>query len=167
LAKRRILAEFLGHPWYTFRQFLNLALCHKLPDLCVTVHRDKFGGDLDQDIDVHGAVRLRVSVEGVDDQLAPALRSVPPRGEKWLHEIKFDGWRIQVHKYGGSAAAFTGRLKSRNPHASQAVHYQTHPEAQARIGDCGRSRVSLLEKIATRRSAPARAGLAQRLSHEC
>jgi ATP-dependent DNA ligase len=23
------------------------------------------------------------------------------------HEIKFDGWRIQLHKHGGSAAAFT------------------------------------------------------------
>jgi len=26
---------------------------------------------------------------------APTLRSAPPRGEQWLHEIKFDGWRIQ------------------------------------------------------------------------
>jgi bifunctional non-homologous end joining protein LigD len=34
------------------------------------------------------------------------LRSAPPRGE-WLHEVKFDGWRIQLHKHGGSAAAFT------------------------------------------------------------
>jgi bifunctional non-homologous end joining protein LigD len=38
---------------------------------------------------------------------APTLRSAPPRGEQWLHEIKFDGWRIQLHKHGGSAAAFT------------------------------------------------------------
>jgi hypothetical protein len=38
---------------------------------------------------------------------APTLRSAPPRGEQWLHEVKFDGWRIQLHKPGGSAAAFT------------------------------------------------------------
>jgi ATP-dependent DNA ligase len=31
----------------------------------------------------------------------------PPRVEGWLHEIKFDGWRIQLHKHGGTAAAFT------------------------------------------------------------
>jgi bifunctional non-homologous end joining protein LigD len=37
---------------------------------------------------------------------APTWRSTPPRGEQWLHEIKFDGWRIQLHKHGGSAAAF-------------------------------------------------------------
>jgi bifunctional non-homologous end joining protein LigD len=29
------------------------------------------------------------------------------RGEQWLHEVKFDGWRIQLHKHGDSAAAFT------------------------------------------------------------
>jgi bifunctional non-homologous end joining protein LigD len=38
---------------------------------------------------------------------APTLRSAPPHGEQWLHEVKFDGWRIQLHKQGGSAAAFT------------------------------------------------------------
>jgi ATP-dependent DNA ligase len=25
-------------------------------------------------------------------------------GEQWLHEVKFDGWRIQLHKHGRSAA---------------------------------------------------------------
>jgi ATP-dependent DNA ligase len=34
-------------------------------------------------------------------------KSNPPRGEQWLHEVKFDGWRIQLHKHGSSAAAFT------------------------------------------------------------
>src|SRR5262245_62595319 len=38
---------------------------------------------------------------------APTLRSAPPRGEQWLHEIKFDGWRIQLHKDGDSATVFT------------------------------------------------------------
>jgi ATP-dependent DNA ligase len=37
----------------------------------------------------------------------PTLRSAPPCGEQWLHEVKFDGWRIKLHKYGRSAAAFT------------------------------------------------------------
>src|SRR5262249_35201090 len=47
---------------------------------------------------------------------APTLRSAPPRGEQWLHEIKFDGWRIQLHKHGASAAAFT---KNGHDHSSR------------------------------------------------
>jgi bifunctional non-homologous end joining protein LigD len=47
---------------------------------------------------------------------APTLRSAPPRGEQWLHEIKFDGWRIQLHKHGSSAAAFT---KNGHDHSSR------------------------------------------------
>jgi ATP-dependent DNA ligase len=50
---------------------------------------------------------------------APTLRSAPPRGKQWLHEVKFDGWRIQLHKHGRSAAAFTkyGHAHSRHPKA--------------------------------------------------
>src|SRR5215471_15277572 len=47
---------------------------------------------------------------------APTLRSAPPRGEQWLHEVKFDGWRIQLHKQGRSAAAFT---KNGHNHSSR------------------------------------------------
>jgi bifunctional non-homologous end joining protein LigD len=47
---------------------------------------------------------------------APTLRSTPPRGEQWLHEVKFDGWRIQLHKHGDSAAAFT---KNGHDHSSR------------------------------------------------
>ena len=39
-------------------------------------------------------------------RLFPTLPSAPPRGEQWLYEVKFGGWRIQLHKHGGSAAAF-------------------------------------------------------------
>jgi bifunctional non-homologous end joining protein LigD len=47
---------------------------------------------------------------------APTLRSTPPRGEQWLHEVKFDGWRIQLHKQGRSGAAFT---KNGHDHSSR------------------------------------------------
>ena len=47
---------------------------------------------------------------------APTLRSAPPSGEQWLHEVKFDGWRIQLHKYGRSTAAFT---KNGHHHSSR------------------------------------------------
>ena len=32
----------------------------------------------------------------VPPQLA-SLRSKPPAGDNWLHEIKYDGYRLQIH----------------------------------------------------------------------
>jgi bifunctional non-homologous end joining protein LigD len=29
---------------------------------------------------------------------APILRRAPPSGPDWIHEIKWDGWRLQAHK---------------------------------------------------------------------
>ena len=37
----------------------------------------------------------------------PSLRLVPPAGEQWLHEVKFDGWRIQLHKDSRHVAVYT------------------------------------------------------------
>jgi ATP-dependent DNA ligase len=31
---------------------------------------------------------------------APVLKRQPPTGPQWLHEVKFDGWRAQLHKAG-------------------------------------------------------------------
>ncbi|HEY6630197.1 MAG TPA: DNA ligase D [Rhizobiaceae bacterium] len=42
----------------------------------------------------------------VEPQLA-TLRSTPPSGEEWLHEVKFDGYRIQAHVSGGKVTLFT------------------------------------------------------------
>jgi len=41
----------------------------------------------------------------------PVLKSCPPRGDRWIHEIKFDGWRAQLHKRGERVVIF-----SRNGH---------------------------------------------------
>jgi bifunctional non-homologous end joining protein LigD len=32
---------------------------------------------------------------------------VPPAGDAWLHEVKFDGWRLQLHKIGPDVWLFT------------------------------------------------------------
>ena len=32
------------------------------------------------------------------------LRSSPPTGEHWQYELKFDGYRVQLHKTGGIIA---------------------------------------------------------------
>ena len=30
----------------------------------------------------------------------PTQRDRPPNGDAWLHEVKFDGYRMQAHKAG-------------------------------------------------------------------
>ncbi|WP_349628109.1 non-homologous end-joining DNA ligase [Bradyrhizobium lablabi] len=42
----------------------------------------------------------------IKPQLA-TLRSKAPKGEQWLHEIKYDGYRIQIHINGGRKKAYT------------------------------------------------------------
>jgi bifunctional non-homologous end joining protein LigD len=38
---------------------------------------------------------------------SPVQRSWPPTGDAWLHEVKFDGWRIQLHKSSRRATVYT------------------------------------------------------------
>lgn len=42
---------------------------------------------------------------------APVLRSSPPTSNEWIHEVKFDGFRVQLHKDGDEIIIF-----SRNGH---------------------------------------------------
>ena len=34
-------------------------------------------------------------------------RKVPPAGPDWLHEVKFDGWRAQIHIEDGAATLYS------------------------------------------------------------
>jgi bifunctional non-homologous end joining protein LigD len=38
---------------------------------------------------------------------SPVQRGWPPTGDAWLHEVKFDGWRIQLNKNKRRAAVYT------------------------------------------------------------
>ncbi len=61
----------------------------------------------------------------------PASRSRPPEGAAWLHEIKLDGWRGQLHKSGSLVRLYSKRgndLSFRFPHIVAAA-------AQMQIGD--------------------------------
>jgi ATP-dependent DNA ligase len=80
---------------------------------------------------------------------APTLHSPPPRGEQWLHEIKFDGWRIQLHKHGGSAAAFT---KNGHDHSSRVRWMVDALLASSNFGSDG----SLLRLLTTLKRRAAR-----------
>jgi bifunctional non-homologous end joining protein LigD len=37
----------------------------------------------------------------------PLLKPEPPRGKGWLHEVKFDGWRVQLHKNGDQVRIYS------------------------------------------------------------
>jgi bifunctional non-homologous end joining protein LigD len=38
---------------------------------------------------------------------APVLRPEAPSGPQWIHEVKFDGWRMQLHKVGDRVVVFS------------------------------------------------------------
>jgi ATP-dependent DNA ligase len=38
---------------------------------------------------------------------SPVQRGRPPVGDDWLHEVKFDGWRVQLHKSKRGATVYT------------------------------------------------------------
>jgi bifunctional non-homologous end joining protein LigD len=39
----------------------------------------------------------------------PVLKASSPRGPEWLHEVKFDGWRLQIHKNEHAAKLYSRR----------------------------------------------------------
>ena len=39
--------------------------------------------------------------------MAPTLAKVPPAGPYWIYEVKFDGWRAQVHIEDGAATLYS------------------------------------------------------------
>ena len=45
--------------------------------------------------------------EGAQLTAQPALRVRPPAGDGWLHEVKFDGYRCQLHKAGDEVVIFS------------------------------------------------------------
>ena len=56
---------------------------------------------------VSTAVKRSVEMPGfIKPQLA-TLKSKAPLGEQWIHEIKYDGYRVQLHVNGGKKRAFT------------------------------------------------------------
>jgi bifunctional non-homologous end joining protein LigD len=51
--------------------------------------------------------RTKAEMPGfIKPQLA-TLKSKAPKGDQWLHEVKFDGYRIQVHVSGGRKKVYT------------------------------------------------------------
>src|SRR5215467_2949592 len=38
---------------------------------------------------------------------SPVLANAVPAGDDWLHEIKFDGFRVQIHKLGNEVELYS------------------------------------------------------------
>src|SRR4051794_9849328 len=55
------------------------------------------------------ALGIRATYLGfIEPALATATEKVPS-GERWIHEIKFDGYRVQVHLKDAAVRVFTRR----------------------------------------------------------
>jgi bifunctional non-homologous end joining protein LigD len=55
------------------------------------------------------AIGVKASYPGfVEPTLATSVDKVPA-GERWIHEIKFDGYRVQVHLRDAAVKVFTRR----------------------------------------------------------
>ena len=39
----------------------------------------------------------------------PVTAKSVPAGDGWLHEVKFDGYRVQAHKVGSKVVIFNGK----------------------------------------------------------
>lgn len=56
---------------------------------------------------------------------APVLRRVPPEGRDWVHEIKWDGWRLQAHKLSSGDVTLYSRpgndITKRFPYIAEAI----------------------------------------------
>jgi bifunctional non-homologous end joining protein LigD len=61
------------------------------------------------------AIGIKANFPGfIEPALATSIGKVPS-GDRWLHEIKFDGYRVQVHLVKEAVTVFTRRgfLQSR------------------------------------------------------
>jgi bifunctional non-homologous end joining protein LigD len=60
----------------------------------------------------------------------PVLKARPPIGPDWAHELKFDGWRVQIHRHDGII-----KLYSRNGY-DLAKRFPTIRNACSQLPDC-------------------------------
>ena len=51
--------------------------------------------------------RLKPPMPGFIEPMLATLAKAPPTGERWLHEIKFDGYRLQAHIEDGKVTLWT------------------------------------------------------------
>lgn len=88
-----------------------------------------------------------------NDPALAELRPKPPSGEKWVHEIKFDGYRMHLHKRDAGNKAHTRRGYDWSDRSRHTIGSVGELKANAAIldgevivpTDAGRSDVAALE----------------------
>jgi bifunctional non-homologous end joining protein LigD len=69
----------------------------------------------------------------------PILKPVSPAGPDWLHEVKFDGWRLQIHKSGEQVKLYSRRgvdMARRFPDLRDACMYLPEAVIDAELVAC-------------------------------
>jgi len=68
--------------------------------------------------------------------MAPRLAKAPPTGPEWFHEVKFDGWRAQLHVDGDAHALYSKNGADYTKRFSQIKHIARSIQAKGAIVDC-------------------------------
>jgi bifunctional non-homologous end joining protein LigD len=68
-----------------------------------------------------GARRSKSELPGFIEPCLATLQTQPPSGDRWLHEIKLDGYRIQAHVQDGKAKLFTRKGLDWTPKFGEAI----------------------------------------------
>ena len=64
----------------------------------------------------------------------PKSAASPPLGNDWLHEVKFDGFRVQIHIVGGVATLFVTAFCARTFPALRSMDRFPTPSTRAAAG---------------------------------
>jgi bifunctional non-homologous end joining protein LigD len=70
----------------------------------------------------------------IEPALATSIEKVPS-GERWIHEIKFDGYRVQVHLVNEASKIFTRRGHDWTHRFKKVAHDAWHIKAGSAIVD--------------------------------
>src|SRR2546421_481041 len=105
------------------------------------------------------AKRTRAPYPGFIEPCHPSERDRPPTGSAWLHEIKSDGYRAQVHlRDGKDLATRKQHLKKLLADAPHLFLYADHLEAEGEEVFAHACRMGLEGIVSKRRDAPSRSG---------
>jgi bifunctional non-homologous end joining protein LigD len=69
----------------------------------------------------------------------PVLKPASPTGADWLHEVKFDGWRLQIHKTSNTVKLYSRRgidMARRFPDLRDACLYLSDAVIDAELVAC-------------------------------
>src|SRR5918995_631160 len=89
---------------------LPVLLCHRIPASIATLHRSKVPNMPRIDPKKIPGARKAAMPAFLPPQLA-TLAKQPPTGGEWLHELKFDGYRMLCHLNKGKAKFWSRNAK--------------------------------------------------------